>query len=432
MMEYHGRRLRLRLEGESHSPEMRVTIWGLPVGEPVDKETLLGLLARRRPGQSPLTTGRNEKDEPEFLSGTRDGMLTGEPVVIRFANEDRRPEDYAAIRTIPRPGHADYPQYLQGGAIPSGGGALGGRMTLLLCAAGGLALGLLKKKNITVAGRLLSVGGVRDIPLPVWPPKELLEALAEKKLPVWSEELIPRMEEEILAAAKKAKEAGAVRFSLVTSGRNQDNPNEFDEIIDIVKKIREQVGIEVCCSLGLISKEQALQLKEAGITRIHCNIETSPSYFPEICSTHTMEDKEDIIHTAQSAGIRVCSGGIIGLGESLDQRVEMAFHLKEMHIDSVPLNILNPVKGTPFYTNKRLSPLEVLRTFAMFRFVLPKALIRTAGGREVNLRSLQAYALTGGLNGIMVGGYLTTGGRDPKEDIRMTEDLGRSMTTPKL
>ena len=218
----------------------------------------------------------------------------------------------------------------------------------------------------------------------------------------------------------------------MTSGRNQDNPYEFDEIIDIVKKIREQVGIEVCCSLGLISKEQALQLKEAGITRIHCNIETSPSYFPEICSTHTMEDKEDIIHTAQSAGIRVCSGGIIGLGESLDQRVEMAFHLKEMHIDSVPLNILNPVKGTPFYTNKRLPPLEVLRTFAMFRFVLPKALIRTAGGREVNLRSLQAYALTGGLNGIMVGGYLTTGGRDPKEDIRMTEDLGRSMTTPKL
>ena len=210
MMEYHGRRLRLRLEGESHSPEMRVTIWGLPVGEPVDKETLLGLLARRRPGQSPLMTGRNEKDEPEFLSGARDGMLTGEPVVIRFANEDRRPEDYAAIRTIPRPGHADYPQYLQGGAIPSGGGALGGRMTLLLCAAGGLALGLLKKKNITVAGRLLSVGGVRDIPLPVWPPKELLEALAEKKLPVWSEELIPRMEEEILAAKAAGDSLGGV------------------------------------------------------------------------------------------------------------------------------------------------------------------------------------------------------------------------------
>ena len=239
-------------------------------------------------------------------------------------------------------------------------------------------------------------------------------------------------EDQVVEAAKKAKAAGAVRFSLVTSGRNQDNPNEFEEIISIVKRIRKEVGIEVCCSLGLISQEQAIRLKEAGITRIHCNIETSPSYFPEICTTHTMEDKEDIIRTAQKAGIRVCSGGIIGLGETLDQRVEMAFKLKALHIDSIPLNILNPVEGTPFFTNKRLPPLEVLRTFAMFRFVLPKALIRTAGGREVNLRSLQALALTGGLNGIMVGGYLTTGGRDPREDLRMTADLGRSRTAPCL
>ena len=239
-------------------------------------------------------------------------------------------------------------------------------------------------------------------------------------------------EDQVVEAAKKAKAAGAVRFSLVTSGRNQDNPNEFEEIISIVKRIRKEVGIEVCCSLGLISQEQAVRLKEAGITRIHCNIETSPSYFPEICTTHTMEDKEDIIRTAQKAGIRVCSGGIFGLGESLDQRVEMAFKLKSLHIDSIPLNILNPVEGTPFFTNKRLPPLEVLRTFAMFRFVLPKALIRTAGGRDVNLRSLQALALTGGLNGIMVGGYLTTGGRDPREDLRMTADLGRSRTAPCL
>ena len=165
---------------------------------------------------------------------------------------------------------------------------------------------------------------------------------------------------------------------------------------------------------------------------MHCNIETAPSYFPEICSTHTMEDKEQIIKVAQGAGIRVCSGGIIGLGESLDQRVEMAFKLKAMHIDSVPLNVLNPVKGTPFYTNRRLPPLEILRTFAMFRFVLPKALIRTAGGREVNLRSLQAYALSGGLNGIMVGGYLTTPGRNPEDDLVMVNDLGRGRTQPQL
>ena len=115
-------------------------------------------------------------------------------------------------------------------------------------------------------------------------------------------------EEQILEAAKKAKAEGAARFSIVTSGRNQDNPNEFEEIIDLVKKIQKEVGIEVCCSLGLIAPEQARRLKEAGITRMHCNIETAPSYFPEICSTHTMEDKEQIIKVAQGAGIRVCSG----------------------------------------------------------------------------------------------------------------------------
>ena len=120
-------------------------------------------------------------------------------------------------------------------------------------------------------------------------------------------------EEQIIEAAKKAKAAGAVRFSIVTSGRNQDNPNEFEEIIAIVKRIRKEVGIEVCCSLGLISSAQALRLKEAGITRIHCNIETSPSYFPDICTNNTLADTEDIISKAKKAGIRICSGGILGI-----------------------------------------------------------------------------------------------------------------------
>lgn len=239
-------------------------------------------------------------------------------------------------------------------------------------------------------------------------------------------------EDEVIEAAKRAKKAGAARFDIVTAGRDQRNPKDFAEILDLIRRIRKEVGIEVCCSLGFLTQEQAYQLKEVGISRLHCNIESAPSFFKEVCTTHTAEEKAENVARAQKAGIRVCCGGIIGLGESLDQRVEMAFKLKSMHIDSIPMNILNPVKGTPFYTNRRLPPLEVLRTFAMFRFVLPKALIRTAGGREVNLRSLQAYALTGGLNGIMVGGYLTTGGRDPKEDIRMTEDLGRSMTQPQL
>ena len=130
MMEYHGRRLELRMQGESHSPEMRVTVTGLPAGEPAELEPMRALLARRRPGQSDLTTGRRETDEPELLCGVRDGVLTGEPVVIRFWNEDCRTEDYAAMQTVPRPGHADYTQYLQSGRIPAGGGALGGRVVL--------------------------------------------------------------------------------------------------------------------------------------------------------------------------------------------------------------------------------------------------------------------------------------------------------------
>ena len=193
MMEYHGRRLELRMQGESHSPEMRVTVTGLPAGEPAELEPMRALLARRRPGQSDLTTGRRETDEPELLCGVRDGVLTGEPVVIRFWNEDCRPEDYAAMQTVPRPGHADYTQYLQSGRIPAGGGALGGRMTLLLCAAGGLVLGLLKKRGITVAGRLLAVGGVRDVPLPLW-----------------RKELIPEMEREICAVRAVGDSVGGV------------------------------------------------------------------------------------------------------------------------------------------------------------------------------------------------------------------------------
>ena len=243
----------------------------------------------------------------------------------------------------------------------------------------------------------------------------------------------PLLDEDVLVdAAKKAKEAGAVRFSIVTSGRNQGNPREFEGIVRALKRIREEVGIEICCSLGLVSKDQLQQLKDIGVTRYHSNIETAPSHFPDICQTHTFEDKLTTLKAAQEVGIRVCSGGILGLGETNEQRVEMAFTLKELDVDSIPLNILNPIKGTPFENNKSLSPLEILRTFAVFRFILPRALIRTAGGREVNLRDLQAYALNAGVNGIMVGGYLTTGGRDPEADRVMVRDLGLGFTRPVL
>lgn len=236
----------------------------------------------------------------------------------------------------------------------------------------------------------------------------------------------------IIAAAKKAKAAGAARFAIVTSGRSVVEGPEFDAILNTLKRIRQEVKLETCCSLGLITLKQAIALKNIGVSRYHANIETAPSYFPSICSTHTFADKASVIHTAQKAGLRVCSGGILGLGETPQQRVEMAFTLKDLGIDSVPLNILTPIAGTPFENNHPLSPWEILRTFAVFRFILPKALIRTAGGREVNLRSMQAYALTSGLNGLMIGGYLTTGGNSVSVDMQMIHDLGRTPAQPQV
>ena len=238
--------------------------------------------------------------------------------------------------------------------------------------------------------------------------------------------------EELVAAAKKAKAAGAVRFSIVTSGRGQSKADDFENILQALIRIKEEVGIEICTSLGILTPEQAIKLKEVGVTRYHANIETAPSHFPDICSIHSYEDKMSTIQAAKEAGIRVCSGGILGLNETPEQRVEMAFELKRLNIDSIPLNLLNQIEGTPFENNKSLTPLEILRAFAVFRFILPKALIRTAGGREVNLRDLQALALNGGMNGIMVGGYLTTGGRRPEDDKTMLKDLGRPLTKPQI
>lgn len=238
--------------------------------------------------------------------------------------------------------------------------------------------------------------------------------------------------EEIVSAAKKAKQAGAARFSIVTSGRSVQEGSEFDAILRALEDIKKEVRMETCCSLGLINLRQARALKNTGISRYHANIETAPSYFPSICSTHTFADKAAVIHIAHEAGLRICSGGIFGLGETRAQRAEMAFTLQHLGVDSAPLNILNPIPGTPFAGNTPLSPWEILRTFAVFRFILPHALIRTAGGREVNLRSLQAYALTGGLNGLMIGGYLTTGGNEVHVDRQMLRDLNRPPVQPRL
>lgn len=233
-------------------------------------------------------------------------------------------------------------------------------------------------------------------------------------------------EEELLEAARQAKEAGACRFSIVTSGRSATQEGDFDRIVKALHKIKEQYGLYVCASLGILSPDAAKRLKEAGVSRYHANVETSRSYFPQICTTHTYEDKMSTIAAAKEAGLAICSGGIIGMGETLAQRIEMAFEIKELGAESVPLNILNPIVGTRFADMKPVPPMELLKTFAIFRFVMPKAALRTAGGREKNLRDLQSMALAGGLNGMLIGGYLTTGGRSEADDQQMLTDLGRT------
>ncbi len=238
-------------------------------------------------------------------------------------------------------------------------------------------------------------------------------------------QVYPLMSEDaIIAAAKEAEAGGALRFAIVTSGRGMEQDREFPQILNALRRIKKETCLRVCCSLGTLSLENALAIKEAGVSRYHHNLETCRSYYSAICTTHSYDDRVKTIKAAKEAGLEICAGGIIGLGESMKQRLQMAFELRELQVDSVPLNILNPIKGTGLANQPPLPPMEILKTFALFRFILPDRGLRTAGGREVNLRDLQAMALKSGINGMMIGGYLTTGGRDCDKDLQMIRDLG--------
>jgi biotin synthase len=228
--------------------------------------------------------------------------------------------------------------------------------------------------------------------------------------------------EEVLEKALEMQSRGARRFALVTSGRGITG-RDFEKVLDIYKTLREKTGLGLCASLGIIDYARARDLRDAGVSRYHHNIETSRSYYPEICTTHSFGERVETIRSAGEAGLEICSGGIIGLGEKWEHRVEMAFQLKELGVTSVPVNILTPIRGTPLQDRTVPRPLEVLRTAAMFRLVLPGAVIRLCGGREAALRDLQSLALLAGVNGLMVGNYLTTGGRGVEDDIQMLKDL---------
>ncbi len=234
--------------------------------------------------------------------------------------------------------------------------------------------------------------------------------------------------EAILEAGKKAVAAGAFRFSIVTSGKGVLNNNDFRNILQAIDELRRQ-GIRTCASLGLLNDDAARTLKDAGLERYHHNLESARSHYGSICSTHSFQDRVDTVLAAHRAGMEVCSGGILGLGETPAQRIELAFELSELPARSVPINLLNPIPGTPLEHQPLLSALEALKTIAVFRFILPRKELRTCGGREQALRGLQPLMFTAGCSGTMLGNYLTTEGRSPDDDTRDIRDLGLTITT---
>lgn len=229
-------------------------------------------------------------------------------------------------------------------------------------------------------------------------------------------------EEELVRQARVNWEQGVPRYSIVTSGKRLTD-GEVEEMCKAIQRIRREVGISVCVSFGLLDEAQYRRLKEAGVTRVHNNLETSRRNFPNICTTHTFEDKIKAIRAAQAAGLSVCSGGIMGLGETPEDRIDMALTLRELGIQSVPINLLNPIPGTPLGEQPKLPRQELERIVAVYRFLLPKAFIRLAGGRGL-LGDQGRGCFLSGANAAISGDMLTTAGITVETDHKMLKQLG--------
>ena len=230
--------------------------------------------------------------------------------------------------------------------------------------------------------------------------------------------------DEIVSQAKAAEAMGATEFCMVSSGWGATSAKEFEVVLEAVRRLTRETKMFIDCSLGFLAPEQVLALKEAGLYRNNHNLEASRGYFDKICTTHTFDQRVSHVEMVRHMGVHPCSGGILGMGETPKDRIDLAFELKRLRAECVPINILNPRPGTPLGDVEPLAPLEIIKYIALFRLILPKSTIKIAGGREVNLRDLQAMAMASGANGLILGNYLTTMGRNPAQDLQMLKDLG--------
>lgn len=231
-----------------------------------------------------------------------------------------------------------------------------------------------------------------------------------------------KSKQEIVNGAKMADAGKGHCYGIVTSGTRISQGPELDTILDAFREIRQTTNIKPSASLGMLDEQTATELAQSGCITYHHNLETSRSFFPEICTTHEYEEDVETIRVAKAAGMRVCCGGIFGLGESAEQRIELALTLRDLNVDSIPVNFLNPVPGTKLEGKTDLTPIDCLRIVAMMRYILPDKHITVCGGRETNLREFQSWIFMAGASGMMIGNYLTTTGRDEQVDLQMIED----------
>ena len=228
--------------------------------------------------------------------------------------------------------------------------------------------------------------------------------------------------DEVLQAALESEKMGAFDFCIVIAVKGP-NKQQFEKILESIDLIKKNTKLEIGCSLGSLTQDQARGLADAGVWRYNHNIETCKEFFPNICSTHTYEDRANTARLVKEVGMELCCGGIIGMGETVKQRIQLAFEIKDLDPHTVPMNFLNPRPGTPLGHLKPLPSLEAIKTIAIFRLIMPDKVLMSGGGREVTLGDLQSMGLMAGSNGMIIGNYLTTVGRDPKEDLKMIKDL---------